>query len=275
MRLIDHLVHDDAGDPVELVESPNRGGRLTAEYLVMHYTAGRSARESIKWLCDPRAKASAHVVIARDGKVTQLVPFDTVAWHAGRSAWEGRTGLNRWSIGIELDNGGRLVRRNGAWWHWTGDRKYPDREVLEATHRHESHVSGWHVYTIEQIEAALELSSALVAEYGLRDVLGHDDISPGRKSDPGPAFPMESFRARLLGRAGDANPIHLTTVHLNIRTGPGSQFGKLPQSPLPEGTRVEVLTEQGSWRMVDVLDPVGGDLDVQGWVHGRYLQLAP
>ena len=70
----------------------------------MHYTAGASAESSIDWLTNPDARASAHVLIARDGGITQLVPFDRRAWHAGRSRWKDRTGLNGWSFGIELDN---------------------------------------------------------------------------------------------------------------------------------------------------------------------------
>lgn len=272
MKIHEHRLHLRDGTPCECVDSPNRSGRLSPEYLVMHYTAGRSAEESIRWMCNPRAKASAHLVIARDGTVTQLVPFDTVAWHAGKSSWEGRSGLNRFSIGIELDNGGRLTRRNGGWWHWTGGLRYPDDEVIEAVHKNESTPSGWHVYPPEQIEAALEVASALIAEYGLRDVIGHDDIAPGRKSDPGPAFPMESFRARLFGRSEEGVEEHRTTAALNVRTGPGTGFDVLPQSPLAPGTRVEVLRQQGSWRLVDVLDDVNGVMDLQGWVHGRYLE---
>lgn len=274
MLLLDHRLHREQNEPCDFVPSPNRGGVLTPEYLVIHYTAGRDARESIDWLSNRRAQASAHIVIDRDGEVTQLVPFDAVAWHAGQSSWEGRVGLNRCSIGIELDNPGRLIRRNGQWWHWTGSRRYDERDVLEATHRNESSPAGWHVYAPEQLESALAVASALVSEYGLKDVVGHDDISPGRKSDPGPAFPMESFRARVFGRSHDQAPVHRTTVVLNIRTGPGAQFPTLPQSPLPRGARVEILTQQGSWRMVDVLDLVGGDMDLQGWVHSRYLERA-
>ena len=109
--------------------------------------------------------------------------------------------------------------------------------------------------------------------YGLRDVLGHDDVSPGRKSDPGPAFPMESFRARVLGRHENerSGSLAQVTTALNIRTGPGSAYEKLPESPLPAGTKVEVLGEQGPWRQVLVLDLIHGEMDLEGWVHGRYL----
>lgn len=271
MLLKNHRLRLDGATTVPFRRTRNMGGALPAEYLVIHYTAGRSAAESVDWLCRPEARASAHVVIGRDGAVTQLVPFNVVAWHAGESAWEGRRGLNRCSIGIELDNAGRLTRRGGAWHHWTGSPRYPDAEVLEATHRNESAPSGWQLYTPEQIDAALEVAALLVRRYGLRDVLGHDDISPGRKSDPGPAFPMASFRARLFGRSGGEVVEHRTTTELNIRTGPGSQHPTLPQSPLAAGTRVDVVAEQGSWRLVDVLGVVG-EMDLQGWVHGRYLE---
>src|SRR5690606_19314135 len=125
-------------------------------YLIMHYTAGRNAKQSIDWMCNPVSKASAHVVIARDGKVTQLVPFDRVAWHAGVSRGEGIKGLNQHSIGIELDNAGRLTAQGGKWRAWFGD-VYPEDQVVVATHKHETTPTGWHMYTPEQIESALEV----------------------------------------------------------------------------------------------------------------------
>lgn len=271
MLISNHRLHLTPGQPVPFRRSPNARGALSPEYLVIHYTAGRNAEESIRWMCNPTAQASAHLVIGRDGAVTQLVPFNQVAWHAGVSSWEGRRGLNRFSIGIELDNAGRLTRRTGGWYHWTGTPRIPDDEVVEAIHKNESTPAAWHDYTPEQLDAALEVSALLVRKYGLRDVLGHDDISPGRKSDPGPAFPMESFRARLFGRQDDEPARYRVATVLNVRTGPGAGFPTLPQSPLPQGTHVEVLAREGSWRRVDVIDagPLG---DVQGWVHGRYLE---
>lgn len=202
MKITDHRLCEDDGTPVAFVESPNVGGAVEHEFLVMHYTAGRNAEQSIAWLARPEARASAHIVIDRDGEITQLVPFDRIAWHAGRSEWLGRAGLNRYSLGIELDNAGRLTRQGGHWRAWFGD-EYADEDVVEATHKHESAASGWHAYSPVQIDAALAAASLLFNHYGLRDVLGHDDIAPGRKSDPGPAFPMASFRGRIVGRGED------------------------------------------------------------------------
>lgn len=270
MKIIQHRLHDDAGNPFDFEQSPNAGGVLTPEYLVIHYTAGSSAGQSIDWFKNPAAKASAHVVIARDGEITQLVPFDRVAWHAGASSWEGRSGLNRYSIGIELDNAGRLQRQGNTWRAWFG-REYDEQEVVEAIHKHETSSSGWHTYTEAQIDSTLGLALLLMSEYTLLDIVGHDDIAPKRKSDPGPAFPMDSMRAKLLGRSDDALPLYTTTVKLNIRSGPGIQYFCIPTGPLPIGTMVEIVSRRADWCFVNVLDDAGSR-NCQGWVFGLYLR---
>ncbi|EKV00492.1 negative regulator of beta-lactamase expression [Leptolyngbya sp. PCC 7375] len=270
MQIINHLLYHDDGTPYPFEESPNSGGTLRHEYLVMHFTAGRTAKSAVRWLTQAQAKASAHLVIGRDGSITQLVPFNVKAWHAGRSSWEGRTGLNKYSIGIELVNAGRLKRQGGEWKSWF-NQVYDDVDVLEATHKHESSSSGWHVYTEEQLEAAMDVASLLVDEYGLQDVIGHDDIAPQRKNDPGPAFPMDSFRARVMGRE-DLEEFYETAGRLNIRTGPGTQYEKLPESPLPAHTPVDILDTSNNWKLVTVLETINDNMDIEGWVHGRYLQ---
>jgi N-acetylmuramoyl-L-alanine amidase len=99
-----HRLHREIGEAYDLRPSPNRGGALDPEYLVMHYRAGSSLEESVDWLARKESRASAHVVIGRDGTVVQQVPFNSIDWHAGPSNWEGCAGLNRYAIGIELDN---------------------------------------------------------------------------------------------------------------------------------------------------------------------------
>jgi len=173
----------------------------------MHYTAGRGFQQSINWLCNPKAKASAHVVIGRDGEVAQLVVFNRRAWHAGKSAWAGLVGMNHYSIGIELDNPGPLkLGADGAWRTWFGDM-WPDDEVIVEAHKSGGPERGWATYPSVQIERAYEVCEALIDAYPtVTDVLGHEDIAPGRKTDPGPAFPMESFRTWLFGRESDEAP---------------------------------------------------------------------
>lgn len=271
MFVKNHRLFKGETSAVEFVRSPNYQGDIQRlEYLVIHFTAGISAASSISWLTDPRAKASAHLVIGRDGSITQLVPFNKRAWHAGNSAWASRIGLNSYSIGIELDNAGKLHRVGQQWQTWSGQH-ISDDEVVIARHKHESTESGWHAYTQEQLTAALEVATVLVEKYNLLDVVGHEDIAPGRKTDPGPAFPLESFRAHVLGRSEDAEMRYQTTTVLNIRSGPGAEFAPIPGSPLPAGTEVVVQKTQGNWRFVDVLNVVNENADLEGWVHGRYL----
>ncbi len=274
MKIHNHRLVQPDGSPLRFVTTPNMGGIMRPEYMVMHYTAGGSAEGAIAWLRDARAQASAHVVIARDGSVTQMVPFNRIAWHAGRSNWAGRSGLNAFSIGIELDNAGRMERVGGRWVASATKRAYADDDVLVARHKHDpagAPESGWHEYTEAQLESALAVGLLLMQRYALSDVLGHEDIAPGRKSDPGPAFPMASFRGRLLGRHADQPEVFLTSTALNIRGGAGTGHAALPGSPLPAGTRLAVMEKQAVWWRVEVLDAVSDDA-IEGWVHSHFLR---
>ena len=165
--------------------------------IIIHYTAGISGASSANWLADPESKVSAHVVIDRSGQIYQIVPFHKVAWHAGQSAYGGRTGFNDFSIGIELDNAGYLRREGDAYVSTYGQR-YAPADVIQARHHHENIVRPWHTYTDAQLLACRDLCIALIDAYPKIDqILGHDEIAPGRKQDPGPAFPMEHFRGSL------------------------------------------------------------------------------
>jgi N-acetylmuramoyl-L-alanine amidase len=208
MKIVEDLLRNEDGSPVALKMSPNRGatfGPGLPDTLVMHFTAGRSAESSVRWLTDKRAKASAHVVIGEEGTITQLVPFNVVAWHAGTSKWKSREGLNRYSIGIELDNPGDLKRTGTKWRTWFGEEVDQDF-VLVAPHKHGGPERGWKIYPPAQLEAAIELGSLLVDTYGIKEVVGHDDIAPGRKRDPGPAFPMKRYLGLIFGRAEESAP---------------------------------------------------------------------
>lgn len=269
MQIKNHRLLDNEGTAVSFVDTPNRGGTITPRYLVMHYTAGSSAESSIAHMARKSAKASAHLVVGRDGSITQMVPFNRAAWHAGRSRWHELRGLNQHSIGIELDNAGVMAGGEGNWRSWF-ERSYADEDVLVAPHKFEDIERGWHRYTEVQIKAALACGAAICERYGIIDVLGHDDIAPERKKDPGPAFPMESFRAGLLGRSDDEPETYETNTVLNIREGPGTAYAKLDGSPLPKGTRLVSDVREGLWFFVDVLDG-DGESSMTGWVHGNYI----
>ncbi len=284
MKIINHRLYSDDDTALPFRPSPNIGAQLSPQFIIMHYTAGSGAEQSINWLCNPASAASAHVVIARDGSVSQLVPFDTVAWHAGKSQWLNLSGMNRYSIGIELDNAGPLTRVGDQWVTWFG-AQVPTENVLEARHKNRQDMQGWQTYTVEQLYAAFEVCAALMQTYGIQTVLGHEDIAPQRKTDPGPAFPMDAFRSHLAGRkeetAEDEPPEvaqapapekrFATTALLNIRTGPGSYYDLITGGPLPKGTLLRILATDGLWHHVDVLSIVNGINNLEGWIHSRYV----
>ena len=163
MKIVNHRLLKDDGAPFAFKRSPNQSSaqrKLEHVYLVIHYTAGASAESSVSWLTNKAAKASAHLVIGRDGEITQLVAFNRVAWHAGVSRWIDHTGLNSLAIGIELDNPGVLTRA-GNTWRTSFGRISDSDEVMEAVHKNETQSRGWHLHTPEQLDAALEVSSVL------------------------------------------------------------------------------------------------------------------
>jgi N-acetylmuramoyl-L-alanine amidase len=150
--------------------SPNfdtRPGDGRVDMLVLHYTGMRTAKEALERLCDPAAKVSAHYLIDEDGAVTRLVAEEKRAWHAGISSWRGRSDINGASIGIELVNPG--------------------------------HEFGYHRFPEPQMAALEELAWGILQRHPIppRDVVGHSDVAPLRKQDPG-----ELFAWPRLARAG-------------------------------------------------------------------------
>ncbi len=274
MRIENNLL---TGDKISIQNSPNISGKFSADLpdtIVIHFTGGRSARSSANWLCNPSAKASAHVVIGKEGEIIQLVPFDTIAWHAGRSQWQDRSGLNKYSIGIEIDNAGRLEQREQGYYTWFGT-KVADEWVTRAVHRNESLHSYWHAFTEAQISATEQLCILLKEVYSIKTIVGHEEISPGRKVDPGPAFPLDKLRNSLIyndRQSEDTDAFDdvltptatVTADALNIRSAPKASANKIAP-PLAEGTSVTILERRGNWARVST--------EIEGWVSSKFLKL--
>ncbi len=260
MEITDHRLRD-----VPFEATPNQGGELSPSYLVIHYTVVTSLAATVAAFKNKSRPASAHLVLGPDGKLTQMVPFNRQAWHAGKSQWAGRTGCNGFTLGIEVVNPGPLVKRASGFFDvnnrpWAG-------EAVEARHKNgRAPWTHWAVYSTEQLETLEEVGCLLVRSYGLRDVVGHDDIAPGRKTDPGPAFPMDSFRSAIFGRAEDGGELYAATTTLNVRKGPAVSFEAVPGSPLKKDQQVELVDQNGPWWHVMVPDG-----SVEGWVHSHYL----
>ena len=177
--------HRLMGGGVIHLECPkNRRGLGEPDMIILHYTAGSSAISSAKFLVRPDVKASAHVVIGRDGQVIQLVPFNIEAWHAGKSSYRGRNELNHYSIGIELDNLGQLRLEGGKFVAECG-KEVPVKEVY--TEDSGEVPTYWHDYTDVQMRVLNEVCGLLVDTYPIGDIVGHSDVTP-RKVDPGPAL---------------------------------------------------------------------------------------
>ena len=144
------------------IPSPNHDARTAPiSMVVLHYTGMPTAAEALTRLTDPEAKVSAHYFIDEDGQVTQLVPEDRRAWHAGKGYWRGVGDVNSASIGIELVNPG--------------------------------HEFGYRPFPAAQIEALLPLLKDIVRrnKIAYANVVGHSDIAPARKEDPGELFDWE------------------------------------------------------------------------------------
>ena len=184
MEILRHFL---TGSGVRYLNGSKSGRRLDGpEIIVLHYTAGTSAAGSAAYLSRPDTQVSAHAVVGRLGEVIQLTPFDLEAWHAGESEYKGRRGLNRCSIGLELDNLGRLERHGELYVAECGKVVVPD-EVY-------AHGDGsyWHRYTSVQVAAVKAICRLLRERYPVRYVVGHSDVT-GRKTDPGPALAACGF----------------------------------------------------------------------------------
>ena len=141
----------------------------SVQFIVFHYTGMQSERESIKRLCNPNTKLSSHYLINRRGKILRLVQDRHVAWHAGKSCWGRYKNLNKNSIGIELVNKG--------------------------------HQFGYTSFKKKQISSLINLCEKLIKKYKIKkkNIIGHSDIAPLRKIDPGEKFPWKNLAKKNIG----------------------------------------------------------------------------
>jgi N-acetylmuramoyl-L-alanine amidase len=137
--------------------------------IVVHYTGMQSKIESIKRLSSPKHKVSCHYLIDRKGQILKMVDDNKAAWHAGKSKWKNYKNLNKSSIGIELVNKG--------------------------------HEFGYEKFTISQVNNLIKLCQNLKKKYKIKNsnIVGHSDIAPLRKQDPGEKFPWKKLQKKKIG----------------------------------------------------------------------------
>ena len=138
------------------------------KFIILHYTGMKNEQESIKLLTNIKSSVSCHYYIDRKGKIIIMVPDLFIAWHAGKSRWKNIKSLNKNSIGIEISNPG--------------------------------HENGYKNFTNKQIKSLKKILSFLIKKYqiDLKNILGHSDIAPNRKKDPGEKFPWNALSKKKL-----------------------------------------------------------------------------
>jgi N-acetylmuramoyl-L-alanine amidase len=162
----------DSSVVADVVPSSNHGERKDGrrpDMILLHYTGMRDAAEALAVLRSPNSEVSAHYLVFEDGRITQLVKENRRAWHAGVSSWAGETDINSCSIGIEIANPGH-------------DFGYPD-------------------YPKRQIAAVTALCRSIQTRHTIPPVrvLGHSDVAPARKRDPGEKFPWRTLHESGVG----------------------------------------------------------------------------
>ena len=153
--------------------SPNfnrkKRSKASIKTIIIHYTGMQSERESLSRLCSPKSKVSSHFVISQNGRVYRLVQDNQIAWHAGKSCWGKYKNLNKNSIGIELVNKG--------------------------------HRFGYTNFKKKQLLSLIKICKSLIKKYKIkkRNIVGHSDIAPLRKIDPGEKFPWKQLANNGIG----------------------------------------------------------------------------
>ncbi len=159
--------------------------KKSIKILVIHYTGMQSERESLIRLRNPKSKVSSHFVINRNGKIYRLVEDNKIAWHAGKSCWGKYKNLNKNSIGIELVNKG---------------------------HKH-----GYTSFKKKQILSLIKICKKIIKKYKIKpnNIVGHSDIAPLRKIDPGEKFPWKLLAKKKIGIWHYCKPATLKKLRKN------------------------------------------------------------
>lgn len=218
IEIVDHMIHVN-GKRVPFKQTPNGGRALKLKGQVFHHTSsGLSPGGDISWLTQRRAKASAHTVIAHDGSITQLQALNKTTWHAGKSRYKGVPNQNSYTIGHEIDNPGHLQKLGNGKFKGIGGI-YEPNQVVEMRSSQHGNARYWLEFSDAQLETCFALAKAIDDHYNLSYVTTHYEISPGRKIDPGPHFPIGQLKSMLNGRADTQRAaVKRPTVMDKIRT---------------------------------------------------------
>jgi N-acetylmuramoyl-L-alanine amidase len=220
---------------MKFIRSPNctKSRQKDIDTIVIHYTGGETLDGAVSWFMNKTAQASAHYIIGRDGEIVQMVLNEDTAWHAGKSQLDDRKSVNQFSIGIELVNWGVLKKKNEEFTAWPENynRKFETKKLGDPKLEDGK---WWAPYSRKQINACIKLCSDLRKRYNIEDknVVGHCDIAPGRKDDPGPLFPMKELRE-------NSNPVGLDALYTNLDVDENEMLKR------QEGRRCDSVWDRG------------------------------
>ena len=212
--------------------TPNTDARRAPpDMILLHYTGMQTGAEALDRLRDPEARVSAHYVVEEDGRVFRLAPEERRCWHAGVSWWKGDTDINAASIGVEIVNPG----------HEWGYRAFPE----------------------VQIDAVIALIADIRSRWTISDdrILGHSDVAPNRKTDPGERFPWKRLAGAGHGLWFDPAPERIAALGEALKRGDEGigvvvlrsglhrlGYGLKPGGEYDEETRQTVTAFQRHWR---------------------------
>jgi N-acetylmuramoyl-L-alanine amidase len=281
MKIVNHLLEaENAAEKIIISKTANVGELIDPDYAVIHYTATDTASAAVDWFLNTSSntdRIAAHIVLDFDGTITQLVPFNRKANHAGTSTWDGVDFLNSHGIGIEIVNAGFVEKlANGSFRRRIGVDKnkkpifktYPASDagrITRANHKHkfwtEKENQHWFIFPDAQLKALYKLCKALFETYQLVTAVGHDDISAARKPDPGPAFPWNAFKINVFGAPNNAGKIFkVNTEGANMRAAANAAIIK----KLSLGYEVGLIETNGQWSKVYLVDKIADVLAKQG-----------
>ena len=214
MKIENHYLIADDSALVKISEIDGRAGpEIVPELIVIHYAVTHSLDATVRAQQARGYLAHASTDGYHDGKrsvmrVVQQLPFNRRGAHAGRSSWRGRKACNGYSIGIEIANPGPLIRGDDGKLRTVYGKVWPEMESVYSgpVAGYPSSWQRWAEYTPEEMGILAALCRALVAEYRIKEIVGHSDVSPGRKFDPGPAFQMDWLRQAVFNGRQNGYP---------------------------------------------------------------------
>ena len=163
------------------------------------------------------------------------MPLNKRAWHAGKSSYKGRRDVNSYSIGIEIDNWGWLDADGRS----HAGVKVPEEFQFKGSR---SGHSLWESYRKEQLESTEKVIAAICEYYNIEDIVGHEDVSPGRKQDPGPA--LDEFKNRVRQTyIGKKLEVRVPTTRVDLRLRQTPSYSSVVLTVMPKGSEVKVLDE--------------------------------